>query len=313
MHSADTSSLMLNSALNQYAIITNNLGLTDGPITMEGWFKLGTNQSSGPLLLNHDDVSTFVSERIYYGGGSVVQFDRSRNGAGAENVACSTCNLGDNNWHHVAFTYDGTLVSGYFDGTLVVGPFVSVGDGVGQTPMSSFSVGQFVDNIPPLAPFNGLADEVRVWNYARTQTEISTYLHQELTGNESGLVAYYRFENNHLDGTTNGYTLTGINSPTFSSDTALVSLPPAAMTTNLIVQVGTLNLQVGIENSLDSKLSAALSALGDQNQANNVAAINDLNAFINACQAQRGKRISTQDANALIAAAQSIINTLSGN
>lgn len=73
-----------------------------------------------------------------------------------------------------------------------------------------------------------------------------------------------------------------------------------------------MNLHQGIENSLDAKLDAAVQALDDINQNNDVAAINTLGAFINAVEAQRGKKITEADADALIAAAQEIIAALSG-
>ncbi len=43
-------------------------------------------------------------------------------------------------------------------------------------------------------PFDGKIDEVRIWNIARTQTQIRDAMCQRLAGNESGLVAYYRFD-----------------------------------------------------------------------------------------------------------------------
>jgi len=67
----------------------------------------------------------------------------------------------------------------------------------------------------------------------------------------------------------------------------------------------------GIENGLDAKLDTTLQALDDINQNNDVAAINTLEAFINAVQAQSGNKIPTEDADALIAAAQVIIDMLS--
>lgn len=73
----------------------------------------------------------------------------------------------------------------------------------------------------------------------------------------------------------------------------------------------TFNLKHGIENSLDAKLDAALKALEDINENNDVAAINTLEAFINAVQAQSGTKITEADADALIAAAQEIIALLS--
>ena len=85
---------------------------------------------------------------------------------------------------------------------------------------------------------------------------------------------------------------------------------PVQLVHQLVQQVLDLNLQSGIENSLDAKLDAVLKAIDDLNANNNVAAINVLGAFINAVEAQRGKKIPVGDADALIAAAQYIIDLL---
>ena len=42
--------------------------------------------------------------------------------------------------------------------------------------------------------FEGVISEVRVWNTARTQTEIQDNMNTVLTGTETGLVAYYKFD-----------------------------------------------------------------------------------------------------------------------
>ncbi len=44
------------------------------------------------------------------------------------------------------------------------------------------------------SPFAGTIDEVRIWNYARSQTEIRRDMCRRLTGNEPGLVGYWRFD-----------------------------------------------------------------------------------------------------------------------
>jgi parallel beta-helix repeat protein len=78
----------------------------------------------------------------------------------------------------------------------------------------------------------------------------------------------------------------------------------------LVDFVVSLNLHHGIENSLDAKLNAALNALDDMNENNDVAAIKSLNAFISAVQAQSGKKIPEADANVLTAEAQEIIDLI---
>jgi len=79
---------------------------------------------------------------------------------------------------------------------------------------------------------------------------------------------------------------------------------------DLVYLVTSFNLQQGINNSLDSKLEAALNALIDVNINNDQAAINSLNSFINAVEAQRGNKITNEQADALIAAAQAVIDAL---
>ena len=66
----------------------------------------------------------------------------------------------------------------------------------------------------------------------------------------------------------------------------------------------------GTANSLTGKLDAARKKLEDGNEKNDKAAVNSLKAFINTVNAQRGKKISEDNADALIAAAQQIIDML---
>ena len=85
---------------------------------------------------------------------------------------------------------------------------------------------------------------------------------------------------------------------------------PSEMMLDLADDVIALNLQRGISNSLDAKLNAALGALDDINANNDVAAINTLQAFINAVEAQRGNKITEADADDLIDTANNIIVAL---
>jgi uncharacterized delta-60 repeat protein len=93
-----------------------------------------------------------------------------------------------------------------------------------------------------------------------------------------------------------------------SACTATVKVLTASEgTLQLVAKVMVLNLQNGIENSLDTKLDAALQALDDLNTNNDVAAINAIEAFINHVQAQSGNQISEADADDLIDTANKII------
>jgi hypothetical protein len=87
-------------------------------------------------------------------------------------------------------------------------------------------------------------------------------------------------------------------------------MTPSSLIVDLIDAITEINSVSGILNSLDAKLDSALEALDNVNEQNDAAAINKLQAFINAVEAQRGNHISEEDADILIAASQEIIDML---
>lgn len=97
----------------------------------------------------------------------------------------------------------------------------------------------------------------------------------------------------------------------FSIDPFTLELHRIEKVKALAQKVVSLNLQKGISNSLDAKLDSALNTLDDLNEKNDNAAINALQAFINAVNAQRGKELTETEADELIAAAQDIIDQIS--
>jgi len=74
---------------------------------------------------------------------------------------------------------------------------------------------------------------------------------------------------------------------------------------NLEDYIVNLNLDKGITNSLTAKLGAAISSL---DRGNENAALNQLNAFINSVEAQRGKKLTNEQADALILEVNRIIS-----
>ena len=102
---------------------------------------------------------------------------------------CSSAQSGSgslqvNQWQHLAATYDGSDIRIYKDGALV------------DTRAHSGNVSnvQFVLVGIWETSFDGLIDEVRVWNITRTQTEIQDNKDHSLNGDESGLVGYWEFD-----------------------------------------------------------------------------------------------------------------------
>jgi hypothetical protein len=82
---------------------------------------------------------------------------------------------------------------------------------------------------------------------------------------------------------------------------------PEEAVEEIISETEDLELEEGLENSLVSKLANILKSI---DSGNNNAAIKQLEAFINQVEALRGKKLTEDEADALIAAAQEVIDKL---
>ena len=89
---------------------------------------------------------------------------------------------------HFAGTFDGKTVKLYVNGTLAASSSLAA-----PLPLPDYA-GEFLIGGLPLgtAPFFGGLDDVRVWNYVRSQSQILNYRYQELTGDEPGLIGYWK-------------------------------------------------------------------------------------------------------------------------
>ena len=149
-------------------------------------------------------------------------------------------------WNHAALRYDkaGLKVDGFLNG-------VPSGFSSGDRQMPYEFNGAFGfyyafglpsgASLGSGAAFNGLMDEIRIWNTARSASQIQTNRNRRLVGNESGLVAYYRLdEGSGLtagDATTNGFTGTLSNGVAWVSSTIPIA-PPGAVLTSAAQPVG---------------------------------------------------------------------------
>ena len=108
--------------------------------------------------------------------------------------------------------------------------------------------------------------------------------------------------------TANGIISANVSS--LSPFAVMLLMDPVAAIQDLVDTIANMNLHKGIRNSLDAKLSNALSALTDKVPGNDASAVNKLNAFINECAAQSGKHLAPEQANKLMVMADAIIQPL---
>jgi hypothetical protein len=88
-------------------------------------------------------------------------------------------------------------------------------------------------------------------------------------------------------------------------------LTPVQAIGDLAEKVTALDLPKGTEKGLLTKLEGSIKKLEDGNPNNDKAAIGKLQAFINELEAFRGKQLSDEQVDALIAAASDVIHEIS--
>ena len=151
-------------------------------------------------------------------------------GTGPADDLVSTVSVNDGNWHHIAATcnngFKSLYVDGVLQGTQIVGtPLVTNNDNV--------RIGSQIDSYSPIRAFHGDIDEVRIWNVARTAEQINGSKNCELQGNETGLVANYKF-NQGIDAAVNTAITSLIDATANGNNGTLVNFTKTGTTSNFL-------------------------------------------------------------------------------
>ncbi len=159
-------------------------------ITLEAWINIDTQlpQSDYFDIIGKGDYGMYVlginggtdmilAGYFYIDGGEVDMWSKS------------TIDISINTWTHLVVTFDGTDMKGYVNGIL---DFTHNNPGtIDNSSAVDLTFGVWT---PPADYFSGTIDEVSIWNVAHTQTQIRDNMCQRLTGSETGLVGYWRFD-----------------------------------------------------------------------------------------------------------------------
>ncbi len=228
---------------NDYVTFGPAPSLGSASFTIETWFQrtgagVGTNTGSSgiasaiPLMTKGraESEGSTVDMNYFMGidsatGKLVADFEDMA--TGANHPVSGVTVISSNSWHHAAATYDGTTWRLYLDGNLETTLAVS------QTPrfdsIQHAALGTAMNSTGVAAGFfQGVLDESRVWNYARTQTEIQNSLHSEVTS-VTGLIGRWSLNEGAgtiaNDSSGNGLNGTLTNGPAWVAGTTF-NLPP---------------------------------------------------------------------------------------
>lgn len=154
-------------------------------LTLEAWIK----PNGGGIIFNKEnsyEVAVYPDRTLQWA------FSNTSPGWRWINIG-AVINLGE--WNHVAITYAGGIIKSFINGSLV-----HTYNGSGLISVNA-QYNLWMGGRPAVAQwYNGSIDEARIWNIARTDTEILDNYNKRVLP-QTGLVGYWRF-NDVITGTT---------------------------------------------------------------------------------------------------------------
>lgn len=231
----NTAALKLVAANNQYAYITDaaQTYLDEGSdLTIELWVKFNSVPSNGQLFSLVSKYNTGSNQRsygIFYvtdnSYGNYLEMTASNNGSNRDSIRFLwTPEL--NTWYHIAITFDVSqaaeteselFINGISQGNGAVvldGKITSI-----YNSNANFAIGAWYLSGNATGFFDGSIDEVRIWSYVRSSSQILDNLNTEINPDGlEGLDGYWRFNETALDEASGNNHLTLSGSPIYDSD-----------------------------------------------------------------------------------------------
>lgn len=211
----------INDVVNLGTSVSNSLNGSNY-LTAEAWINIP----------NVTGVKTIVGNHVGWGG---TQFNlRVINntlnaflGDGYYGVSSSAGTIVANTWTHVALVYNDTTLKIYINGNEVGSTNIPINYALANTtPQSFIGNSVFGGEI-----FNGNMDEVRIWNVALSQSDIQNTMNCELQSGQTGIVAYYKF-NQGFENINNSTITTLLDATTNANNGTLANFTLNGSTSN---------------------------------------------------------------------------------
>ena len=208
---------------SNYITIPNNAALNSNFITLEAWIKAdswATNIWENVIISKDGWASGNQGYTLRTGANGSLSFNISGAGVWQEVTTGPVMNTGK--WYHVAGTYDGTTMRVYVNGEqLNTTPF----SGTISNGTYDLTIGRIAFTSGGTRYFDGMIDEVRIWNSALPQSSLRDFMCKKVTGTHpqyANLAGYWKFDAigsitdsspNGLNGTSVGATQVNSGAP----------------------------------------------------------------------------------------------------
>ncbi len=196
-------------------------------LTVEAWVKPNSySDYDGFLNYAMDNGATEAGFGfVYFATGWRFYIKTNSNTIEYSNMAEASAPVGQ--WTHLAATFDGTKVIIYRNGSAI-----DSADAMGNIEWmgapDNFTLGNFSKD-GTIGYFDGMIDEIRLWNVIRSEVQIKASKEISLNGDETGLIGYWPIDNgsgsaiadlssNSNNGTINGATWITEDSPIYFQD-----------------------------------------------------------------------------------------------
>ena len=187
---------------DDYVIIDHDDSQNIATYTLSAWIKLASLNREGGIIakgtFNDGDGTTNPPYHFYVGDDNCLHLDYEDINWDDYYYTSTNSVLSIDQWHFVSVTRDenNDVINFYVDGILKDTFTNTIDPATINQPafigIAPYGGGVFPNNNGATKYFDGVIDDVRIWNIARSATEIQTDMHNELTGSEQYLVAYYQ-------------------------------------------------------------------------------------------------------------------------
>jgi len=184
--SSDGFSLYFDGNEDYVEVPHNNILNPSSQITIEAWVKFEVGGLQNPRIAGKGTGWGIGYELFTLGTGNSRKLSFALMGS----TISSSIYYSSGEWHHIAGVYNGNSMKLYINGIERASRSKSgsVSPGTG-----SFKIGKKSHHWSD-DDFKGEIDEVRVWNIARTQSEIENNKDLIISPDEPGLIGYWRFD-----------------------------------------------------------------------------------------------------------------------
>ena len=169
-----------------------SLQISGTEMTLEAWFKINSAKpstyQSTILAMDHSESGNDVGYFMRANGNGQINWgfgDGTWHEVKSED-GIQLFELGT--WNHVAGIYDGIFQKIYLNGNMI-----AVSDSFKTSVSTAPSENLYIGSTPSFSNrvIDGGLAEVRIWNMARSDSEIKEFATKRITGSETGLAAYW--------------------------------------------------------------------------------------------------------------------------